>query len=1168
MTIVGNYLLGRDPSAVGGHASLYRAVHVDDPSQVYAVKLFKDEERFHSGALRASWTNELETYQRLGEHSHLVKLFDWGKTEEGSPYLVFEWLDGDLMTLAASGAIEGWDDFWPVARDVLSGLSLIHAAGFVHRDVKPENVLVSADGTYKVADFGTTRLIEVLRAGQTMAPLGTVPYAPPERGTPGPSAAYDVYSFVVLAVVCLSGEVPAEKDLRGTLAALDLPESISAVLLPCLEEQADARPESAGVLLAHLTEAQNERERSRTPAIDLHVRISRAALDGAQRLLHVPAADVEQFVRSDMESIRAFGYDSRPGAPLRLQLMGQSLLYKLDVDKRDGSSLVALGVVRPGPQLIEAAQSDWCRPHVRLRWTSPTNKVREAALLQEFLLQVSENDEARAAVQAASFASGAFATWRRALRAKFKVEDERAEAIAFTSWRRDGARVRFKVEALPDGVVGENRLVYRGNRRVLFGEVEEIDNSELVLYVTRGSASELPKSGRLEFDAEASKHKLRREQAALDRLSSGRATRPAVRELLMQPLSSATPRPLDVPSFFQDDLDLPKREAIKTALGSEDFLLVQGPPGTGKTTFIAELVAQELRRNPSTRILLTAQTHVAVDHALAGVARHNPDAQIVRIGRLDQMSEEVEGLSVSARLEEARSHVAEASRQFLREFAQTLGLDIDAADTESLVAELAVRSERLTQLRSRLSHRRNERKILSQQIEEQSSIVPEVLDVAAAVERALSGASASDVADASRLYVELGVKLAGSLESGGSLGDKLIEVQTLLDELSRQLAEEQQVEVRLRSEASAALGLEAGASTESILAKAADRRAAVDDPTYNRLSEIAADWTERYGIGHEFNAVVIAGADVVGATCVGLTGLRGADSVDFDLCIVDEASKATATEVLVPVVQSRRWILVGDDRQLPPFVEEALNKRDILEQFELTRAEVAQTLFSVLAEGLPASAVVQLSHQHRMHPGIGGLISHCFYNDSLTSAERGVDERIKLALGVPVTWVDTSRKDDRHEVASGKSYLNRLELQVARQLLERLNLAAAKDGTTLRVALLTGYDPQRRELVGMVASNEPSLANLEIHVANVDAYQGQEADVAVFCVTRSNDRGDLGFLRQAQRVNVALSRARDALVLIGDASFVRSATSTSNPLAEVLRYIESHPETCTVREEI
>jgi len=89
------------------------------------------------------------------------------------------------------------------------------------------------------------------------------------------------------------------------------------------------------------------------------------------------------------------------------------------------------------------------------------------------------------------------------------------------------------------------------------------------------------------------------------------------------------------------------------------------------------------------------------------------------------------------------------------------------------------------------------------------------------------------------------------------------------------------------------------------------------------LMRMQEAWLERVGRSTDFPAAMLASANVVAATCVGLAAVRGMNEVAFDLCIVDEASKATATEILVPLSRTRRAILVGDPKQLPPLLKSA-----------------------------------------------------------------------------------------------------------------------------------------------------------------------------------------------------------------------------------------------------
>ncbi len=302
-------------------------------------------------------------------------------------------------------------------------------------------------------------------------------------------------------------------------------------------------------------------------------------------------------------------------------------------------------------------------------------------------------------------------------------------------------------------------------------------------------------------------------------------------------------------------------------------------------------------------------------------------------------------------------------------------------------------------------------------------------------------------------------------------------------------------------------------------------------------------------------AALVMRSDVVAATCVGLVGVPGVDQVPFDLCIVDEASKATPTEVLVPLANSKRWVLVGDQRQLPPFVEHALDHPDLLRRFEISPGDLHSTLFATLAEQLPTACKVQLTNQHRMHPTIGKLISDCFYDGTLTSSVRDISSTVQVAFDVPVVWYDTSTLSDRRERLSGTSVRNFREARIIADLLDRLQFVAGRQSLTVSVVVLTGYDAQRREILDLITAQELERVNLHVRVATVDAYQGQEADIAIFSVTRSNMAGDLGFLRSEERVNVALSRARDGVVIIGDVSFIEGASSRPNPLATVIHHI-------------
>jgi len=1156
------------PVVEGGHGVLHKASDLNREAQPVAVKLFKPSRALDDRVLQAAWSNELSAYQALGTHRNLVRLIDWGRNaDDGAPFLVFEWLERDLHDHLARVEIDGWDDFWPFARDILVGLSLIHAAGYVHRDLKPENVLVGADGTLKVADFGTTRLIETLNMGTTMGLLGTVPYAPPERGTPTPTAAYDVYSFGVLAVRCLTGTTPSSHDaVLEAFENLDLPPDVSQTIRTTLSHDPLERPESAATLLATLHEVQSARELRREPEREVFLTASAQTLASIETQFGLSAGSGLDYLREDLSAVGAMSLDQRVEANLTpdVEIAGQSVVCRCQPHKSRPGVLMILRATRPPAQIIELARTTWLRARFRFRFTHPTDPQRAAAEQQVLLEQIADHAARRAEDSAAQELAQAFSTWRRILDAKFELERQRGTDIRYSSFETAGSRVKFRVESLPSLEPGEGRVVKAGTRRVLFGEVEGVENDALILYVTRGQASALPKSGTLEYDAEASKSKLKREQAALDRIAQGRALRPELRELLLDPSSSAPSSPEVVAAFHQPGLDDAKKAAVALSLGSRDFTLVQGPPGTGKTTFIAELVAQHLHRSRESRVVLTSQTHIALDNALVRIRALIPDATLLRLGPTEKLTAEVEPLALPAQMDLWRGEVLANTRLFLRNLANSLGLAVGDVDPQTLAAELERRREHLQELRSRLALRRAERKRVVEQLNALNEMAPHVLAAAQAVEDAGRTSGADELASAASRFIDAGIHLAARLESAAPLNDRLVELESSLNAWQEEVRTLAARQTQLRQELSEALGTPEAPDDELIRAA---REQAPLDPRLSQLEQIASDWEERFGKSKEFHGALILRSDVVAATCVGLSGVPGVESVPFDLCIVDEASKATATETLVPLAASRQWVLVGDAKQLPPFVEHALKDSELLSKFGLSRGEVEETLFAILNERLPAECKVTLTEQHRMHPTIGELVSKCFYQGELTSAPREVDPVVQVALQSPVLWLDTSGRKDCSEQSAGRSFKNRGEAKVVVGLLDRIDWVAANKGVVMSVAVLTGYDAQRREILDALSAGELNRVNLAVRVATVDAYQGQEADIAIFSVTRCNEKKEIGFLGSEERVNVALSRARDGLVIVGSTQFVDASAGRDTPLTRVLQHIRSSADCSVVVEE-
>jgi superfamily I DNA and/or RNA helicase len=337
--------------------------------------------------------------------------------------------------------------------------------------------------------------------------------------------------------------------------------------------------------------------------------------------------------------------------------------------------------------------------------------------------------------------------------------------------------------------------------------------------------------------------------------------------------------------------------------------------------------------------------------------------------------------------------------------------------------------------------------------------------------------------------------------------------------------------------------------------------------------KIQAEWLQRVVADDTLANVYLATVNVVAGTCIGFLRNRAVRSLDFDLCIVDEASKATLTEALVPMSRARKWILVGDTNQLPPTDEDLLRASDILSERELTREDIVQTLFQRLADSLADHSQRMLTTQYRMIRPIGDLISTCFYDGKLYSPNTDGIQGYDKVFGRPVMWLDTGPLGDRRRESEpggqATSFANRSEAKLAIDQLKRLDHAIDfglvkldDDDGPPDVLVISPYKSQVDELRRRVA--RVAFKHIKVFVMSVDSVQGREADVVVFSVTRSNEDGRLGFLggEYWRRINVALSRARFGLIVIGDRSFIQGTTGA---LRQALDYIVRHPSDCEMR---
>lgn len=1136
----------------GGQATVYKGQDLRDGG-VVAIKMLH-RKVWDDGASQGAFNRELEALYRLS-HPNIIRVLDHGRTLDSErPYIVLEWMDNDLATeIERYGAYKTWDSFSEIGVPALQALAYAHSQNQLHRDLKPENILLDPDTAPRIADFGISKIVDtVLSSNVTFEWHGTKPYLPPEMEQNPTSRALhrDVYAFAVLSLEAIAGvRFRTRDDVLKHIDTCDSESEAAEFIHSALHEDPAQRPQCAADALLLVEPAFRKWKRKvddgRRRSFSVSLGVTNRAAEVVADRLGIQVEPARQTVIDDLNDCgRLVSEQGSAGRDDSLLAATQTFRYRLVLDERVKGSLVVVDATAlPISVLQNIRDRAWDEGQATFHLqtqsqTAPGAKTQDGV---DLFTSVVSFCQARQAKDKFDEKKRMFEGWRRLLKAKKTFEEDRGAPVRFKNRAVLGKRVAFEVrQNTNEELVGQPRyVVVEGGLRVR-GEVTAVGENKVELTIERGDPSDIPSSGELVFDADAALHALRVQEEAIERVAQCKSACPQLAEIVAYPEKAMRPHPIELEDFVQPALDSAKKDCVRLALGSDQVMVVEGPPGTGKTTFIAEVVFQYLRRNPSARVLLASQTHVALDNALNRIREWRPEMRLLRLGAPDKISPNVQDLSVDVQKRKWRHRALAQGRRYLAKLAEDGGLDPAALEISHLARSLRLADAALFETRGLLVRERAEMRLDKEQLAEMDLLLDLGLepDTSPAEETAGPATPTTNLQRRSVLEQEI----AAYEESIASLAAQVDERKIDFD--------------ARRTELAALLDLPPDTSAEVILEHAESYE--VEDPALRRLYELHLEWEKICGIKDEFVAGLVAEAEVVAGTCIGIGG-SAARSMYFDLCIVDEASKATSTEALVPMSMARTNILVGDRKQLPPFNEEVLYNPDLVRRFKLDQSELCETVFERLGERLVEGRKA-LTHQHRMLPEIGSLISDCFYDRMLTSEPKARDNKLELILPAAVIWYTTSGLASRRETTHGTSYANELESRLVMHLLERISNFCKIANKKYEVAVLTGYWAQRESIDRRVRAASAELAHVDVMVNSVDAFQGQEADICIFSMTRSNDKGALGFLKSDRRINVALSRGKQALIIVGDSDFTTATSESPNPMLDVLDYIDGSPE--------
>lgn len=559
-----------------------------------------------------------------------------------------------------------------------------------------------------------------------------------------------------------------------------------------------------------------------------------------------------------------------------------------------------------------------------------------------------------------------------------------------------------------------------------------------------------------------------------------------------------------------------QRIAFQRLIANGPLSLLQGPPGTGKTEFIAAFVHYLFDVQKVRNILLVSQSHEAVNTAAERIRKHcqrlETDLQLVRFSNREIADSEILEDVFSPNLvgqKRAQLNVNKISN--ICQLGRSIGLP------ESYLRE---RAELAFDIGVQI--RRYQKFVKSSK--------DETVDE-----------------DEKRLRKKLEKSIKEQAQAMGLC--ELVEIDEILPKFISELDHKHNIQ-----------------PIENIQA------GKLIDLTQDMLEALSNERTN-------YDEFLARSRQLVIGTCVGI-GQRHIGIADnlYDWVIVDEAARSISSELAIAMQSGTHILLVGDHKQLPPLYSDE-HKNALARRLGISKRgeELDQALGSdferVFLSEYGKQTCATLKTQYRMAPAIGSLVSACFYENVLENGKTDNDVpniyfRLPEKIKSCVTWLDTtSLPNAYHEQGKSGSLSNRAEADVIIGILQDL----ANDETFMNSEPVQKCLEKNEQAIGVICMygeqkklirkkfNERSWNDdfrRLVKIDSVDSYQGKENRVIILSLTRHDKVCSTGFLHLPNRINVALSRAMDKLVIVGAKTVWEQPKNSKTPLAKVLRFIQ------------
>lgn len=552
--------------------------------------------------------------------------------------------------------------------------------------------------------------------------------------------------------------------------------------------------------------------------------------------------------------------------------------------------------------------------------------------------------------------------------------------------------------------------------------------------------------------------------------------------------------------------------------------IVQGPPGTGKTFFIATLIGAILRENASSRILISGQSHESVNNCIEKTLAINPvlasALKVIRLGDeaqlpkilLEYSEEEIQDYYLNTFESEFHYRVSQAVNR--------LPVPTDAIKDIVEVSRLLHEIQKLKVSLSKAKERKVKEGEIARRLEKMIRTTQMII-----------GKASDD-------------QFTGNLEeiaNADKNGAKNI--------LATVIAEKYQLH---------------------------DIRAI--HKVFNIVS-ISYEWCQSLRVSRRaFQEHLTSTRNLVCGTCVGVarSHYEMNESV-FDWVIVDEAGRASFTELCIPMRYGKKIVLIGDEKQLPPQIDNEIIKHIESEQKVYSRDEIKKSDFErIIRTGYGQENTYQLLEQYRMSVSIGDLCSTVFYDELLVNkanalnADNIIEYQGHSLSGL--TWIDTSclGEEAYEEKGEATSFRNRTEAKIILEIVVYLLQHEKYQHATIGAICMYKDQVQLiEESMNKVPVCRAALKGGQLEIGTVDSFQGRERDIIFLSLVRSNRENCAGFLKLSNRINVAISRAKQHLLIIGN-SRIATSQATDSAIGKVYSYMQANSgqNDCNIIKEI